>query len=70
MNLGVMRIDSLLRDVTGHHEYEAGPNEAFHVEESILEVVGYSPLMPGMNEISNIRLMPATEDENALPAAG
>jgi len=68
MNLGVLRMDSLVREVTGNDVYEAGPNELFHVEESILEVVGYSPLMPGANDIHNINLIPNAEAEGAYPS--
>lgn len=69
MNLGVLRMDNLLRDIAGHNVYEAGPNEIFQVEESILEVVGYTPLTPGANDIHSISLRPNAEAEGANPSA-
>ena len=63
-------MDKMVREVTGHNVYEAGPNEMFQVEESILEVVGYSPLLPGANDISNVRLQADAQVEDASPAAG
>ena len=63
-------MDKMVQEVTGNNAYEAGPNEIFQVEESVLEVVGYSPLLPGANDISNVRLKANAQDEDASHADG